>query len=226
MRVSDLAIKVLRESLEVDVGSIHVNIKIPPCLWGNIPRRYRDALKTNRPTGSCRINRILRPYDRVVVGKRNTLAPQLLRSVRDKLGFRNRTQFRHLPGFRDVPVLTKLTTQVASSCSKRQDTRARIEVIQRLLFNGIDTKTCAATVGIEHHLVPLDLAHKTKAPISFLHFALPRTKIANDSIACLVPMPPFSWMCLTHLCLRSFCVSLRRRRCSPRKQGLKKRHAL
>ena len=97
--------------------------------------------------------------------------------------------------------MAKLTTQIAPRSTKGQNACTWVEMIERLLFDRVDTEPCAATVCIEHHLVALDFAHEAKATIAFFHFALPRAQIANDSIGTLVAMPPFSEMNCTHVAI-------------------------
>jgi len=65
-------------------------------------------------------------------------------------------------------------------------------MIQWFLFNGVDAKAGAPTVGIENHLVAFNFSYKAKAPVPFFHAALTRAQIANDTIGRVIAMPPFS----------------------------------
>ena len=78
-------------------------------------------------------------------------------------------------GFADIPVLAELTTEVATCGAKRKDTGSRIKMIQWFLFDRVDTKTSALTVGVENHLPLFDLANKAEASILLLQSAFSRT---------------------------------------------------
>src|SRR5204862_7641216 len=77
----------------------------------------------------------------------------------------------------------KPATEIAARCAKRQHTRSRQEMIQRLFFNGIDTKPAAASISGQHHLIADPLPNETESALSFVELAKPRTEAAlNASI--------------------------------------------
>jgi hypothetical protein len=88
--------------------------------------------------------------------------------------------------------LTKTAAQVASSCSKGQNTGARQEMIERFFLDGINAKACALAISRENHLSIEVLTNETEAAIALFQNASTRTKIAMDALAILNSMPPTS----------------------------------
>jgi hypothetical protein len=86
-----------------------------------------------------------------------------------------------IPGFGDVPVLAELAGQIAAGGTKRQNRRARQEMIKRFLFNWVDAKAGGAPISGEYHLVALPRAYKTKAALTFVQLAKTRADVALDS---------------------------------------------
>src|SRR5581483_5028368 len=97
-----------------------------------------------------------------------------------------------LARLRDVPVLTELAAKVAACGAKRQYARARIEVVQRLLLDRVDTKPRAPAVSREHHLVALVLPHKAEPAVPLLEAARPRAQVADDppALRIVIVVPP------------------------------------
>ena len=54
-------------------------------------------------------------------------------------------------------------------------------MIQRLLFNGIDTEAARSAIGIEFDLAALDAAHETQAALALVHAAFARTDVALNA---------------------------------------------
>jgi hypothetical protein len=54
-------------------------------------------------------------------------------------------------------------------------------MIQRFLFNRIDTKPAAPAISRQHHSVAHALPHKTKSALAITQFAKSRTKPAFDA---------------------------------------------
>src|SRR5438552_10878123 len=54
-------------------------------------------------------------------------------------------------------------------------------MVQRLLFDRIDTKPTAPTVGGQHHSIAHALTHETKSALPFVQLAKPRTQLALDT---------------------------------------------
>ena len=68
-------------------------------------------------------------------------------------------------------------------------------MIERLLFNRIDTETRAAAIGGQHHFTVTILAHETESAIAWFERALTWTYIADDSLGILGGMPPPAPLC-------------------------------
>src|SRR5262249_10251860 len=79
------------------------------------------------------------------------------------------------------PVLTKPATEVASRRAKREYARARQKMIQRFLFNRIDTKPAAPAIGGQHYLIGHPLPDETESALPFVQLAKPRTQPALDA---------------------------------------------
>ena len=71
-------------------------------------------------------------------------------------------------------------------------------MVEWLLFDRVDTKTRAASVRIENHLVSFDFSNKAETAIPFLQIALTRAQIAYDSVGRIVSVPPLSQMRLNY----------------------------
>ena len=95
----------------------------------------------------------------------------------------------HLAGLRDVPVLAELAREIAAGGAKREYRRARVEVVERLLFDRIDAKLGRAPVRREHDPVAFALAHEAGAALAFMQPAVAGAKIALDA-AVVETMPP------------------------------------
>src|SRR6266446_9297104 len=54
-------------------------------------------------------------------------------------------------------------------------------MVQRLLFNRIDAKPAAPTIGCQHYLIADALPHKTESALPFIEFAKSRTKPALNA---------------------------------------------
>ena len=160
----------------------------------------RDALI---PTSLGGIDGVLCPDDRIVVGKGDAAAGVGFCGTGNRLWSGLAAEFGHLFGLADVPVLTELATEIATCGAKGQDARAGVEMIERFFLDGVDAKTGAFSIGIEHHLSVLDLANKAKASIPFLHAALPGAQVADDPfwivlLGILIDVPPTTSCELIH----------------------------
>ena len=68
--------------------------------------------------------------------------------------------------------------EIATCGAKREDVRSRIKVIERFLFDRINAKPGAATVGGEdHYAIPM-CPHKTGGPLVFVQAAVARAEVA------------------------------------------------
>src|SRR6516165_8927948 len=87
------------------------------------------------------VDRIFKKNYGVVVSKGNRTAAAAHRRIGN--GFRGSHILNpvEIASFRDVPVLAELAGQVAPGGAKRQDRRARQEMIERLFLDRIDAKS-------------------------------------------------------------------------------------
>ena len=65
-------------------------------------------------------------------------------------------------------------------------------MIERFLFDRIDTKTGTATIGRQDHLPSVIFPDKTKAPIARFQLAFTRAQITQDPSRFFDLMPPTS----------------------------------
>ena len=58
---------------------------------------------------------------------------------------------------------------------------AGVELVERLLLDGVDAEAARAAVGREHHLVALALADEAEAALAVLEPAVARAEVALDA---------------------------------------------
>ena len=88
-------------------------------------------------------------------------------------------------------ILTELAAKIATGGSKRKHARAWIEVIQRFLFDRVDTETGALAVRRKHHFAIAILTDETEPSVTRFQTAGSRAKIADHAIP-LDLVPPAS----------------------------------
>ena len=125
----------------------------------------------------------------VVVGEGDAAAAQLTGRVGDGLRGRLIRQGVELAGFGDVPVLTEATSEVAASRPKRQHRGPRIEVVQRLLLDGVDAEAAGAAVGRENHFAVQAAADEAQPTLALAKPAEARAQIAlHAAVVELMPV--------------------------------------
>ena len=190
MRIGDLVVKILGEAFQVDIRGIHELEKRSASGRRNIARCYRNRRDPRLAACPRRVDRVFGPNHRIVVGKRHAAAVVPFRRRDNRVGRRELTQTLHLARLRDIPILAKLAAQIAARRAERQHAGAGEEMIERLLFDRIDTKTGAPAVGRQHHFVVDILAYETETAVPRLQMALPRAQIADDPAMLGVLVPP------------------------------------
>src|SRR5262249_31208152 len=70
--------------------------------------------------------------------------------------------------------------EVAAGGAERQDARPRVEMVERLLFDGIEAEPRRAAVRREHHLPADVLADEAERALAVAHLAKAGAKIALD----------------------------------------------
>ena len=192
MRIGDVVIELLGEPLQIDVRRIHHLEERLPRFGGNVARGDGHGLDPDRMAGPRGVDGVFGPDYRVVVGEGDAPAAMLLRCRGDGLGRGDLAQPLDLARLRDIPVLAELTAQIAAGGAERQNACARIELIQRLLFDRVDTEPRASSIGGEHHLAAQVLPHETEAAIPRLQATGPRAEVADDppTLGGVVPPAP------------------------------------
>ena len=171
-------IEILRERLQIHVCRVHGPVKLGPRLVGNVAGRHGHGLDALCAAGFGDIDGIFRENDGIVVGECDRMAAETLRGGGDGVRRRGVAQPVRLPRLADVPVLAEPAAEIASRRAKRQHTRARQKMVERLFFNRIDAEPAAPTVGREHHLVAGPLPDKAEAALVLLQLAETRTQPA------------------------------------------------
>jgi hypothetical protein len=88
----------------------------------------------------------------------------------------------------DAPVLAKAAAEIATGGAERQHAGTRVEVVQRLLLDGVDAEPGTAPVRREEHPVPDPLANEAKPALAVLQLAVARAQVALDAaVVELVP---------------------------------------
>src|SRR5690606_22546874 len=132
------------------------------------------------PSGWTQADGVLVEDHRVVERERDGTAAGSRRGTRQLFRRRCVRQRVRLARLADIPVLAELARQVAAGRAEGKHGRARQEMVQRLLLDGIDTEPAGASVAGEHHCTVDARAHEAQAALALLHPACPRTQVALD----------------------------------------------
>ena len=193
-------VEIFCEGFEINIGRIHRVKEFRSCARADVSCRDSNWMNSQLPTFASRVDGVFSPDDRVVVRKSDAATTSLECCCGNAVRHGQFAESFDFPRFRDVPVLTEFTAQIAACSSKRQDRRAGEKVIEWLLFDGIDTESCAATVSCQLHLAINILADKAEASIAGLQATISGTKVAgNSSVAYLVP--PFTGRLPVSICV-------------------------
>jgi hypothetical protein len=93
---------------------------------------------------------------------------------------------------KSVWIETELAGQIASGRSERQNTRARQEMIERLLLNGIDTEPARAAIGEQLDPSSFGPANEAQSPLAIAQFAGSWAHIAlHPAVVQRVPVAGF-----------------------------------
>jgi hypothetical protein len=150
----------LRESLEIDVGGVHVAEEFDARLRRDVAGAHRHRLDPARAAGLRYIHRVFQKDHGIVVGKCDRAAAASHRRLRDRLRRGEVLNAIERARFRNVPVLAELAGQVATRRAKGQHRRAGEKLIERLLLDWIDAKAGGAAVGGQQDLTVLARAHE------------------------------------------------------------------
>src|SRR5262249_26308351 len=169
------------ETLEIDVGGVHVAKELDPWLRADVAGAHRHRLDAAGAAGLRDIHRIFQEDHRVVVGEGDRPAAAADRRLRNLL---RRSQVLHpieRTRLGDIPVLAELAGEVAARRPERKHGRPGHEMVERLLLDRIDAETGGTAVGREHDLVGLARAHKAQAALAFVQLAIARADLALDA---------------------------------------------
>ncbi len=86
MRTGQLVVKRFGKRLQVDVRCIHRAKELTACFGSNVASGDGDGLDILGVASRSRIDRVLRPDDRVVVRERDTSTSKFFGSIRDRFG--------------------------------------------------------------------------------------------------------------------------------------------
>ncbi len=170
VRLRELPVEILGERLEVHVRRIHVPVELAPRLLAHVAGRDGHRLDAALVAGLGHVDGVLVEDHRIVVGEGDAAAAEPLRRLGQPFGRRRVRQPVYLPRLADVPVLAELARQVAAGGAEREHRRARQEVIERLLLDGINTETRGAAITGQEHPFIAGLSDKTKASLTCSQF--------------------------------------------------------
>ena len=185
----ELPVELLAEALQIDVGRVHELVERLPRRRRDVPGGHGHGLDAQPAALPGGVDGVLGPHDRVVVGEGHALAAELLGGAGDILGRGRVAQQLDLAQLGDGPVLAELTAQVAAGRAERENRGPRIELVERLLFDGIDAEAGAPAVGSGDHPAAAVLTHEAETAVVGPEGAAPRTEVANDppTVGRLVP---------------------------------------
>src|SRR5207253_4320539 len=121
--------------------------------------------------------------------------------------------------FGDVPVLTKPAAEIASRRAERKHARSGQKMVQRFLFNRIDTKSAAPAIRGQYHPIAHPLPDETESALSFIEFAKSRTEPALDTPVRQRLPPTRRIIGLRQLCDHWPAISIRKSGTQEKKNG-------
>ena len=142
-----VAIELVGEALQIDVGGVHRFVERRPGGLGDIAGGDRHGLDAQGMARLGRVDGVFRPDDRIVVGKGDAAAAEPRGGGGDGLGLGLFAGRLNVAAPRHGPILAELAAQVAARRAEREDRRAGIELVERFLFDRIDAEAGAAAVG-------------------------------------------------------------------------------
>ena len=180
MAAAKLRIERFGEGLQIDVGRVDIAIEGGPALGRDVSRGNGHGLHARLATCPGRINCIFGPNDRVVVGKGDTAATELLGSPGDRFRIGRLTASIDILRPRRGPVLAELASEIAAGRAEREDGRARVELVQRLLLDRVDGEPGAPAIGRRDDLAVAVLANEAEPPLPRCDDTLPRADITRS----------------------------------------------
>src|SRR5580658_2775188 len=192
MRKCSLPVETLRESFEIDVGSVDMVIDIVKCLVGNVAVRNHYRFQPVFLRSLTNIDNILAPDSRLVIRERQRIATMLEGQQRNL--FRRNMLGPHLilPRLRNVPILAKEAPHVAPSRAHTEHTGPRQEMIQRFLLDRIDLQRRRSSVAQAVKFSTLIDTDETESRLSRMNVAMPWTEVTmHAATGFRLPPAPF-----------------------------------
>src|SRR5438128_7856893 len=140
-----------------------------------MPGRYHPSTNPPCETRPPHIDRLLVENNRVLISERNGSAPEPFRRKRDLLRRRRVGELVPFARFRDIPVLTKPASEIASRRAEGEHARSGQKMVQRFFLDRIDTKPAAPAISGQHDPVAQALPNETKTALAIIQFAKSRT---------------------------------------------------
>src|SRR5207302_2273269 len=191
MRQRCFTVEIFGERFQIDIGCVHMVVDIMEGLARDVAVADHHRSQASFPGGTTDVHDVFAPDGRLVVGKGDRGTAVMQRELRHILG-RNMSRMNLVaPGLGDVPILAKEAAHIATSRAKRKNLRAGQEMIQRLLFDGINLQSRGRGVAQAIELASLVYANKTEAALPLANVAVPRAQIAVHASVWL-RLPPAS----------------------------------
>lgn len=192
---ADLAIEAVAETLEINVGGIHVTEKLLPGRRTDVAGADRHGLDIQLVTGDRHVAGVFKKNDRIIIGKGNACASVTPGGHGQILWGGAVGQGINFPGFTDIPVLTEFATQIASGGPKGEHGASGIKMIQWFFFYGVNAKSTGAPITGEFDLTVQVLSYETYATLTCAQATVARTEIALYP-AIVETMPIVSGHCM------------------------------
>ena len=183
-------IEVVAKRFQVDVRGVHVLVKGFPGVRLHVAGSDGDRFHTHRMTGSGRVDRIFGPDDRIVVGEGHATASELPGRFGDRFRLGHFAGRIDVARPRGVPILAEAAGQVAAGRTERENSRARIELVERFFFDRIDAESRAAAVGGRDDPTFAIFSDEAKPPVGRPQRTTSGANVANDSFAIVRFVPP------------------------------------
>ncbi len=208
VRAAELAVKVVGEGLEVDIGRIHHRKKLACRGLMDVARRHRHIVDAQLAAGEGGVDGVFGKNHRVVVGVGHALRAVAFGGLGDGLRAGGVHQAIHVFGARNVPVLAELAGEIAARRAKGKDAAAGVKVIEGFFLDGVDAKAGRAAIGGQLHHAILHAADKAGTALALVQLAIARAEVALDAPV-RQRMPPAAWVgrfCGQHAFSFHFCT--------------------
>ena len=175
-------VEFLGKAFEVDVGRIHRAEEFLPCAGFDVAVGHGHRIEPMLAGEFGAVDGVFGKDDRIVVGEGEPLGAVGERRGHDGFGRAGVVEGGvELLGGRDRPVLAVFAGEVAAGRAEGEHRRAGVEVVERLLLDGIDAKAARSAVGGEYHLAAEIGAHEAGAVLPLAQLAAARAQDALEA---------------------------------------------